>query len=153
MLLRAEEAENVERKDMTVTERAALTAAVQVVEAEKALARKAEAGRSAAPGRPAERSAPASGSLVTGDSRDLAVAAVGGTSRAKKCAASVAETFRGHGWMQPTHRVVSASYWTPSQKGGSISAEMFHPAPSAVGLFLALNGGVSVSPIPLGTID
>lgn len=54
-LLRAERDENTERKDMVLSEKASLGAALYAIEEQAAKARMAEAGRSAAPGRPRER--------------------------------------------------------------------------------------------------
>jgi ParB-like chromosome segregation protein Spo0J len=74
-LLRAERDENTERKDMTPEELVRLGKALEDLERPRALERKAEAGRSAAPGRPAERPDPQNGSL--GEVRNVVADALG----------------------------------------------------------------------------
>jgi len=77
--LRAERDENTERKAMTPSELVSLARAIEEVEAPKAKERMAEAGRSAAPGRPAERSADDGGPLprTRHETREVVAEAVG----------------------------------------------------------------------------
>lgn len=79
-LLRAERDENVCRLDMKPSEKAALGEALLAIEADRARERTAQAGRSAAPGRRAERSGDVSGPLG-GDSRDAVGKALGMSGR------------------------------------------------------------------------
>lgn len=78
-LLHAERDENEQRKEMTPSEKVSLGRALEELERPKALERKAEAGRSAAPGRPAETSVRANGSLPESrnEVRDIVGPAVG----------------------------------------------------------------------------
>lgn len=69
-LLKAERDENTCRKDMLPSELAALAEALHGIEAQEARERMAEAGRSAAPGRPAERSDPTVGGFQSGNAHE-----------------------------------------------------------------------------------
>lgn len=77
----AERDENTCRKDFTPSEMVALAERLEELERPKAAERKADAGRSAAPGRPAERPAESAGSSK-GENPDKAIAKMGVTERA-----------------------------------------------------------------------
>lgn len=70
-------AKNLHRRHLTIAQRAALGVRLLDYEREEALKRKAEAGRSAAPGRPAKKDPPNAKDLSKGEAAQKAAAKVG----------------------------------------------------------------------------
>jgi ParB-like chromosome segregation protein Spo0J len=68
---------NLHRRHLTIAQRAALGVRLLDYEREEALKRKAEAGRSAAPGRPSKKDSPNTDSLSKGRAAEKAAAKVG----------------------------------------------------------------------------